>query len=146
MQNKEYWLKLSSKYFEAETTEQEEQELRQFAAICKDPDFNELRAVMGYLEVAKSENGITIRRTHVTRTLVAASLTLVAGISLFIMTHLNQGQDISAEFHAYVNGAEITDREQVFALMVQTLQGIETISQDELPSIEEQLKDMFQEQ
>ena len=143
MQNKEYWIKLSSKYFEAETTEQEEQELRQFAATCQDPDFDELRAVMSYLEVARSNKNGAIRRKFFTRSLIAASLALVMGISLFVAAHIGQGQDYNADYHAYVNGIEITDQDQVFDLMVRTLQNMETISQDELPTVEEQLEDIF---
>ena len=143
MQNKEYWIKLSSKYFEAETTEQEEQELRQFAATCQDPDFDELRAVMSYLELARSYNNGAIRRKFFTRSLIAASLALVMGISLFVAAHIDQGQDYNADYHAYVKGIEITDQDQVFDLMVRTLQNMETISQDELPTVEEQLEDIF---
>jgi hypothetical protein len=143
MQNKEYWIKLSSKFFEAETTEQEEQELRQFAATCQDPDFNELRAVMSYLEVARSNNNVAIRRKFFTHSLIAASLVLVMGISLFVAAYIDRGQDYKADYHAYVRGIEITDQEQVFNLMARTLQNMETISQDELPSVEEQLEDIF---
>jgi len=144
MQNKEYWIRLSDKFFEAQTTEQEEQELRQFAAKCQDPDFNELRAVMGYLETGRAENKAVIRHKTFTRALAAAaSFTLALGISLFFLTHLNRGQDDSADFYAYTNGVEITDHDQAFVLMVQTLQGMETINQEELPTVEEQLEDIF---
>lgn len=144
MQNKEYWIRLSDKYFEALTSEQEEQELRQFAAKCQDPDFNELRAVMGFLEVGRAESKAVIRHKTFTRALaVAATFTLVMGISLFILTHLNREQDDSADFYAYTNGMKITDHDQAFDLMVQTLQGMETISQEELPTVEEQLGDIF---
>lgn len=144
MQNKEYWIRLSDKYFEALTSEQEEQELRQFAVKCQDPDFNELRAVMGYLEVGRAENKAATRHKTFSRVLAAAaSFTIVFGISLFVLTHLNSGQDDSANFYAYTNGMEITDHDQAFDLMVQTLQGMETINQEELPTVEEQLGDIF---
>ena len=143
MQNKEYWIKLSNKYFEAETTEQEDQELRRFAATCQDPDFDELRAVMSYLEVGRSNNNLAIRRGFFKQSLIAASLALVMGISLFVAAQIDRGQDHKADYHAYVRGIEITDQEQVFNLMVRTLQNMETISQDELPSVEEQLEDIF---
>ena len=47
MSNKEHYTLLAQRYFEAETTLAEERELAAFLAADDDPDFDELRAVMG---------------------------------------------------------------------------------------------------
>lgn len=46
--NKEYWLDLQQRYFDAETTDEEERLLKSFAASTDDNDFSELQAVMGF--------------------------------------------------------------------------------------------------
>lgn len=50
------WLQLAEKYFEAETSDEEERQLKLFlcSAEAQDPAFDELKAVMGYLAVGKS--------------------------------------------------------------------------------------------
>ena len=47
--NKEYYLELVERWFDAETSEAEEQELKRFLAGTEDPDFDEARAAFGYL-------------------------------------------------------------------------------------------------
>ena len=47
MSNKEHYTQLAQRYFEAETTLAEEREIVAFLATNDDPDFDELRAVMG---------------------------------------------------------------------------------------------------
>ena len=46
-----YWIALAEKYFDAATTEQEEKKLAAFLATDESntPEFNEIKAVMGYM-------------------------------------------------------------------------------------------------
>ena len=43
----DYWKELVERYFEAETTPEEELALREFLARTDDPAFDEARAVLG---------------------------------------------------------------------------------------------------
>ena len=56
------WLQLAEKYFEAETSDEEERQLKLFlcSAKAQDPAFDELKAVMGYLAVGKSRLGRSV--------------------------------------------------------------------------------------
>ena len=56
MKDKAYWKALTERYFDAETTRKEEEALKAFAASTTDPDFDELRAVMGYLAVGRKQH------------------------------------------------------------------------------------------
>jgi len=47
--SKEYYLSLAERWFDAETSEAEERELRLFLAGTDDPDFDEARAALGFL-------------------------------------------------------------------------------------------------
>ena len=47
--NNEYYLELVERWFDAETSEAEEKELKRFLATTEDPAFDEARAAFGYL-------------------------------------------------------------------------------------------------
>ena len=49
-----YWEELAERYYQAETSEEEEAQLRKFLCsdAANDPRFDEIRAVMSYLHVA----------------------------------------------------------------------------------------------
>ena len=47
--DKQYYLDLAERWFDAETSEAEEKELRRFLAATEDPDFDEARAALGFL-------------------------------------------------------------------------------------------------
>ena len=49
MDNKKYYMDLAERWFDAETTEAEELELKRFLAGTDDPDFDEAKAALGYL-------------------------------------------------------------------------------------------------
>ena len=53
--NIEYWIALSEKYFNAQTTGEEEKALSQFLVsdAANHPTFNEIKAIMGYLSTGK---------------------------------------------------------------------------------------------
>ena len=58
-----YWEALSERYFLAETTEEEEAQLRKFlcSKAAQDPRFDEVRATMSYLHVCRPTRKASIR-------------------------------------------------------------------------------------
>lgn len=117
--NKVYWLELQERYFEAETTTEEEQMLMQFAATTTDQDFQELKAVMGFVCAQKAQRPVeaspktTTRRKSgaLLRNAIAAVFILTIAISAVV--HFNKTPDCIA----YVGGERITDKAQVEQLM-----------------------------
>lgn len=136
-QDKQYWLRLSQRYFEAETTDEEESQLRQFAATTRDADFDELRAVMGLMAVARQKP-----KRHVAPLRyigMAASLLMVLGLSVFFATQ----QTSEPEYIAYVGGKRITDAQQVMQLMQSSMEEFST-EIDASTTVESQLRGMFE--
>lgn len=134
--NKQYWLRLSERYFDAETTDEEERELRRFAAQTSDPDFHELQAVMGFTAMGRPRTLTTSRpRTLIS---IAASVIVILGLSLFFSLS-NRQQDTG--YVAWVNGEKITNPTEVMALMQSTMRDMNIEGND---PVEEQLRDMFE--
>lgn len=135
--DKQYWLWLSERYFEAETTEEEERELRRFAAQTSDPDFRELQAVMGFTSMGRPQ---TLKTSNTPRHLIsiAASVIVVLGLSLFFSLN-NRQQDTGCV--AWVNGEKITDPTEVMALMQNTMHDMNIEGSG---PVEDQLRDMFE--
>lgn len=153
--DKQYWLRLSERYFEAETTEEEERELRRFAAQTSDPDFRDLQAVMGFTAIARSSKGskgskgLKVQQQAPLKPLkplklnshymgLAASVIVVLGLSLFFSLS-NRQQDTGCV--AWVNGEKITDPTEVMALMQNTMHDMNIEGND---PVEDQLRDMFE--
>lgn len=153
--DKDYWLRLSERYFEAETTEEEERELRRFAAQTSDPDFRDLQAVMGFTAIARSSKGskgskgLKVLQQAPLKPLkplklnshymgLAASIIVVLGLSLFFSLS-NRQQDTGCV--AWVNGEKITDPTEVMALMQNTMLEMNIEGSD---PVEDQLRDMFE--
>ena len=89
MNDKEKYLELMQRYFDAETSPEEEKELASYAASTDDPAFRELRGVLGYLSIGlqkKAKKGRTVRFYSI---VAAASVAIVAaiGISLLNQDH-----------------------------------------------------------
>lgn len=114
--DKTYWKALEERYFEGLTTKEEERLLRQFLSteMAQTEDFEELRAVMGYLAMGKAERKqkqIPLWRSpKVMRWSVAACFLLLAGIGAY---HLMP----RTTYVAYVDGRRTTDKMEVLAQM-----------------------------
>ena len=136
MKDKAYWKALTERYFDAETTRKEEEALKAFAASTTDPDFDELRAVMGYLAVGRKQYAAskacakqpTTRRIAL-YTRVAAAILLLIALPWGYRQLQPQEENICL---AYVD---------VMALMHQTMQGLEV--DDPSMTVEGQLSDLF---
>jgi hypothetical protein len=146
MKDKAYWKALTERYFDAETTRKEEDALKAFAASTTDPDFDELRAVMGYLAVGRKQYASSEVRTKQPATRRIALYARVAAAAIFLLIALPWGyrqwqyqqENICV---AYVNGERLTDDDEVMRLMKETLL---TINDEEPETImEKQLSDLF---
>lgn len=145
-QDKQYWIRQSVRYFDAETTEREEAQLREFAATTKDPDFDELRAVMGFAAMERRmEHETKAQRTKKTASLpywriagMAACLLLVVGLFALSSESLAEPDCV-----AYVNGQKVTNPDQVMELMQHTMQDLTTDFTQADP-MESQLREMFE--
>ena len=54
MKNKQYYIDLAERWFDALLTEEEERALKAFLASTDDPDFDEVKAVAGYFATGKA--------------------------------------------------------------------------------------------
>lgn len=120
--NKEYWLDLQKRYFDAETTDDEERQLMSFAASTDDDDFRELQAVMGFAcakkkaMTAKGERqeakGQSNRYSMLHRLSIAAAAAVVA---LLVMVPFVKGDESDCLMIA--EGETTTNREEVISEM-----------------------------
>lgn len=139
------WQQLIERYFDAATTDAEEQRLKQFLASPQSasPQYNEIKAVMGYLTTAKHHHRAHPAKKRpinsINRALkwsVAAAIT----IGLFLATwQINAtNSDICI---AYINGQKYTDEAIVLAQMHSTMQRMDNgIGRH---SVEQQLGSIF---
>lgn len=145
MKDKAYWLALAERYFEAETTLKEEARLKRFLATpeAAGSEFDELRAVMGYFAVGRKQQRIT-RRTAAPRMALYARVA-AAAILLLIALPWGYRQLIQSQEKnicvAYVGGKQLTDANEVMALMHQTLQGM-SVDEPDL-TMQGQLNNLF---
>lgn len=114
--DKTYWKALEERYFEGLTTDEEERLLRQFLATeeAQTAEFEELRAVMGYIAMGKVEHKKKIvplwRRHEVVRWSAAACLVILGGVELL---HLMP----RTTYVAYIDGRRTTNKMEVIAQM-----------------------------
>ena len=114
--NKTYWKALEERYFEGLTTKEEERLLRHFLSteMAQTEDFEELRAVLGYLAVGKEVHRKKVvplwRNSMVMKWSSAACFLLLAGISVY---HLMP----RTTYVAYVDGHRTTNKIEVIAQM-----------------------------
>ena len=156
-------LACAERYFEAQTSEEEELALRCFAASAEaeaDPRFDELRAVMGLAAVGRRVYGSTasvhtdrvkptvrielserkrarrpvLKLVH-TLSAAAACVAVVAGISMFL-------QNREPECVAYIGGHRTTDPQQVTLAMHRSMAQMSRTAA--APTVENQLNEMFQ--
>ena len=75
-----YWEDSAERYFQAETSEQEEAELRKFLCsdAARDPRFDEIRATMSFLHVSRPKSKTFVMRHPLGTITVAACLCVAA--------------------------------------------------------------------
>ena len=120
MHDKEKYTELVHRYWEAETSPEEEQDLARYVAGVDDPDFDEIRGVLGYLSFGRRKRGLknrTVRRYSFAA--AAASLVAVVVIGLSLLT--SKPYSIEDFCVSYVYGTQTFDNEVIMASVESSL-------------------------
>ena len=120
MTDKEKYMNLMQRYWNAETTPEEERDLARYVARVDDPEFEELRGVLGYLSIGKEKKA---RKANTIRLIpmlaVAASIAAVVAIGFSLRNSGAQaGEDL---YVCYSYGEKMTDNQQVMASVESSL-------------------------
>lgn len=134
------WKELAERYFEAHTTDVEEEALARFLATSasQGKEFDELRAVMGFVATGRAiHNRQRMRRVRLRYYAAAAAITGV--LALTAVWQMAERTNVCV---AYINGERYTDKEIVFS---EAMKSIDKVRHD-LPqeTVQEQLSDIFQ--
>lgn len=134
------WKELAERYFEAHTTDVEEEALARFLATpaSQGKEFDELRAVMGFVATGRAiHNRQRMRRVRLRYYAAAAAVTGV--MALIAVWQVAERTNVCV---AYINGERYTDKEIVFS---EAMKSIDKVRHD-LPqeTVQEQLSDIFQ--
>ena len=86
MNEKEKYLELMRRYYDAETSPEEEMELALYAASTDDPAFEDLRGVMGYLSIGRQKKAKKVRAVRFYSIVAAASVAIVTAIGITFST------------------------------------------------------------
>ena len=112
---------LINRYFDGETSVQEEQMLRETLADCpwSSEVIEEARFTMGFFAAHCQEKARTARKNHRRQLIgIAASIAIILAAGGFAMWHQQQLSDVCI---AYVNGKVVEDNHQVMALVANDL-------------------------
>lgn len=145
LRNEAAWDDLVARYFEAQTTPAEEERLRRFLTSPRGADarYDDVRAVMGYLAVGRSQARRPRRQRRPLRPAavwrVAAAVCLVAGLTATLATVHYRRENVCV---AYVSGQKETDPDAVMRYMEAAFS--ETVPDEAAPTMESQLNSMFQ--
>ncbi|MBR5043539.1 MAG: hypothetical protein IKX67_09935 [Bacteroidales bacterium] len=82
MNDKDKYLELMQRYFDAETSPEEEKELALYAASTDDPAFEALRGVLGYIGIGRQKKAKKVRAVRFYSLVAAASIAIVAAIGI----------------------------------------------------------------
>lgn len=134
------WKELAERYFDAQTTDVEEEALARFLATpaSQGKEFDELRAVMGFVATGRAvHNRQRTRRVRLRYYAAAAAITGV--LALTAVWQMAERTNVCV---AYINGERYTDKEIVFS---EAMKSIDKVRHD-LPqeTVQEQLSDIFQ--
>ena len=134
------WKGLAERYFEAQTTDVEEEALARFLATpaSQGKEFDELRAVMGFIATGRAIHNR--QRTRGVRLRYYAAAAAITGV--LALTAVWQMAERTNVCVAYINGERYTDKEIVFS---EAMKSIDKVRHD-LPqeTVQEQLSDIFQ--
>ena len=139
--------KLTARYFEAETSEAEEGQLKSFLCTpeSSDPAFEEVRALMGlgaysrhvYQKRRVSRTATPRKRsTTLLRWAAAIAIVLITGVSAGTFAYQHNNQCV-----AYIDGRKITDSRQVMQAMRTSMHNVGAPTGTS--TVESQLKEMF---
>ena len=75
-------MELMRRYYEAETSPEEEMALASYAASTDDPDFEGLRGVLGFLSIGRQKKAKKVRSVRFFSIVAAASVAIVTTIGI----------------------------------------------------------------
>ncbi|MBR4845337.1 MAG: hypothetical protein IKU98_02845 [Bacteroidaceae bacterium] len=145
-----YWKEMADRYFEAETTDREELMLKRFVSSkeATSPEWDELRAVMGYTVLGKQVHKETDKKASVRqltrRTRIAVAAAILAGLVAIPAIHrmtIQEAEDQDICF-AYVNGNRVTDPALVMQAMHRAMSHVQQV--DPITTVEGQLESIFE--
>lgn len=116
MDEKEKYLALMDRYFEAQTTPEEERALARYTASSADPAFDQLRGVLGFLSIGRQR-----RQRKVRRVLRFYRVAAVAGLAIAV----SAGGALLARYQdkcsLYAYGEKVTDEEEIMTTVEASL-------------------------
>ncbi|MBQ6073885.1 MAG: hypothetical protein IJK90_08255 [Bacteroidales bacterium] len=119
MTDKEKYTELARRFWEAETSPEEERDLAGYAANVDDPEFDELRGVLGYLSVGRRRRIGKGRRLRMYSVAAAASIAAFVAISLSLLAgRSNRIDDVCV---SYVYGVQTVDSDEIMASVESSL-------------------------
>lgn len=141
--SKAEWLELIDRYFGAETSEMEENELKRFLVSAQGQDacYDEVRATLSFLQVGKSLHRKPMREPRRFGLPTWAKGAAVAACALIAFVAAWQLDTAENRCVAYVYGKKVTDEQQVMDEVKQTLTMI--LNNEDRPDVENQLDQMF---
>ena len=125
------WQALVERYFEGETTLDEEKALRAFLAENDDPEYDGVRAVMGYVIAAKDRPA---RSGKIARWIPAVAV--AAAVSLLVWINVDKDQCV-----IYDGTDRISDNALVMAEVNNTLESF--FGDNQRADVDEILEDLF---
>lgn len=143
--DKQYWLRQTERYFDAETSENEERELMAFAAspLADSPEFRELRATLSFFSIGKAKRHNKQKsnklRFYIRTVAAAVVIAIVSVTGVWFATQKFFNKDV---YVAYIKGNKTTNPEAVRQAMQSSID--EVMSPTGTPKMEQQLDDMFQ--
>ena len=112
MTDKYKYLNMMQRYWDAETTPEEERDLARYVASIEDPEFEEIRAALGYLSIGKENRALKAQSVRFLPILAVAAG--IASIVIIGFSLRNSAVKTDEEFYVcYSYGEEITDDQQV---------------------------------
>lgn len=120
MSDKEKYKALMQRYWEAGTSPEEEKELAYYVAHVDDPEFDEIRGVLGYLSVGRSKRRLRSRKLRMYSSIAAAaSIVAILAVSMYFTPGRNSRTGDIRVSYAY--GVKSTDGETIMASVESSL-------------------------
>ena len=119
MTDKEKYTELARRFWEAETSPEEERDLAGYVTNVDDPEFDELRGVLGYLSVGRRRIGKGRRLRMYSLAVAAACMAAVVAVGLGLLAgRSNRIDDVCV---SYVYGVQTVDSDEIMASVESSL-------------------------
>ena len=110
-------MELMRRYFDAETSPEEEKELALYAASTDDSAFEDLRGVLGYIDIGRQKKAKKARAFRFHALAAAACLALITVIGLNILNQSTQDE----ECIRYAYGVKVEDIDRIMTAVESSL-------------------------